>query len=70
MFTYEPLRRLLEERNIPFRELRREANVHSVAAVHLKNDTGLVSLEILDSICNYLNVPIEQVVRHIPDNSK
>jgi len=67
MFTYEPLRNLLKERNISFRELRRECNIHSIAAVQLNNDSGLVNLTILDRICTYLNVPIEKVVRHIPD---
>lgn len=69
MFTYEPLRRLLEEKNISFRELRRELDIHSVAAVRLNNDSGPVSLEVLDRICTYLSAPIEKVVRHIPDNS-
>lgn len=67
MFTYEPLRNLLEERNISFRELRRELGIHSVAAVQLNNDSGIVSLEIIDRICTYLDVPIEQVIRHIPE---
>lgn len=68
MFTYEPLRTLLAQRKISFRELRRELDIHSVAAVRLNNDSGPVSLEVLDRICTYLNAPIQEVVRHIPDN--
>jgi len=68
MFTYEPLRTLLSQRKISFRELRRELDIHSVAAVRLNNDSGPVSLEVLDRICTYLNAPIQEVVRHIPDN--
>lgn len=68
MFTYEPLRIILKERKISFRKLRNELNIHSVAAVQMNQDSGSVSLEILDRICTYLDVPIEQVVRHVPDD--
>jgi len=61
VISFEPLRRLLEERGISFRQLTRDCGITSNAAVALNNDQS-VRLEVIVSICVYLNVSIEEVV--------
>lgn len=67
MFTYQPLRDLMLERNISFRHLRDHAKIDSVAAVKLNRDDGYVSMHVLDKLCSYLSVSIDQIVAHVDD---
>lgn len=67
MFTYKPLRELMEKRGMSFQHLRKNGIVDSVAAVKLNNDDGYVSLRVLDKLCSYLNVSIEQIIEHVDD---
>jgi len=61
MFTFEPLRDLLELRSISFRQLARDCNLTSNATVALNNDQS-VRLEVIVTICEYLDVNIEEVI--------
>lgn len=61
MISFEPLRQLLGERGISFRQLTRDCGISSNAAVALNNDHS-VRLDVIVSICVYLAVPIEEVV--------
>jgi len=65
MITYEPLRHILRERGISYRRLRRDIGIHPVTATHLKNDTGYVTLQTIDLLCAYLDVPVEQVIAYV-----
>ena len=65
IFTYQPLRDLMAERDLSFQHLRKNGIVDSVAAVKLNNDDGYVSLRVLDKLCSYLDVPIDKIVAHI-----
>lgn len=67
MFTYQPLRNLMREKNISFQHLRKNGVVDSVAAVKLNNDDGYVSLRVLDKLCAYFGVSIENIVAHKED---
>ncbi|RDV27746.1 helix-turn-helix domain-containing protein [Lysinibacillus capsici] len=67
MFTYQPLRDLMKERNLSFQHLRKFAKIDSVAAVKLNNDDGYVSMHVLDKLCTYLSVSIDQIVEHVED---
>lgn len=67
MFTYQPLRNLMNERSITFHQLRKNGVVDSVAAVKLNNDDGYVSMRVLDKLCSYLGVSIDQLVEHVDD---
>lgn len=62
MISFEPLRDLLQSRNISFRKLREDCGISSNAAVALNNDQS-VRLDVLVVICRYLNVHIEDVVK-------
>lgn len=67
MLTYEPLRRILRERGISYRQLRRDIGIHPTTAVQLKNDSGYVTLQTIDLLCAYLNVPVEQIIAYVDD---
>lgn len=62
--TYAPLRKLLAERDISYRQLRADLGIHSRTSKRLKNDSGYVTLETIDLLCEYLNVPIEQIIAY------
>lgn len=62
MISYQPLRDVLSQRGISFRQLARDCNITSNATVALKNDKS-VRLEVIIVICEYLNVPIEDVIK-------
>lgn len=64
MFTYQPLRNLMTARGITFHQLRKNGVVDSVAAVKLNNDEGYVSMRVLDKLCTYFSVSIEEIVKH------
>lgn len=61
MISFQPLRDLLAERGISFRQLARECNITSNATVALNNDQP-VRLEVLAEICAFLDVPIESIL--------
>lgn len=69
MFTYQPLRDLMSERGVTFHQLRKKGVVDSVAAVKLNNDDGYVSMRVLDKLCTYFSVSIEQIVTHLGDTT-
>ena len=62
MISFKPLRKLLEKRGISFRQLARDCNLTSNATVALNNDQS-VRLEVIVTICEYLDVPIEDVIK-------
>lgn len=62
--TYEPLRRILSERNISYRQLRNDLGLHSRTTTRLRNDTGYVPLQTIDLLCEYLNVSIEEIIEY------
>lgn len=61
MISFKPLRKLLEKRGISFRQLARDCNLTSNATVALNNDQS-VRLEVIVTICEYLDVNIEEVI--------
>lgn len=73
MISYEPLRILLVKEKRNFKELIRELGISPNAAVKMNNDTGNVSLENINKICNYLSreldriIKIEELLEFIPD---
>lgn len=67
MITYEPLRIILRERGITYRQLRRELGIHPRQAVLLKNDSGYVTLQTIDLLCGYLNVQVGQIIAYVDD---
>jgi len=62
--TYAPLRRILAERKISYNQLRKELGLHSRTTERLRNDSGYVPLQTIDLLCEYLNVPIEQIIEY------
>ena len=67
MISYAPLRAVLKERGISFRQLRKELGIHSTAATYLNNDSGYVSLYALEKLCIYLDLPLHEIVEFIRD---
>lgn len=76
MISFEPLRILLVKEKRNFKELIRELGISPNAAVKMNNDTGYVSLENLNKICNYLtkeigrDIRIEEIILYISDEEK
>ena len=65
MITFEPLRQLMDERDINYTYLR-ENGLSTNAATALKND-GSVRLETIDKLCEIFNCRIEDVMQYVPD---
>lgn len=66
MFTFEPYRKLLKEKNIKGYDLIKDNTINSRIASSLKNDKS-VTLETLDKICNRLNCQFNDLVEHIQE---
>lgn len=66
MISYEPLRSYLKERGQTTGILRDKV-VHRNLVTKI-NDDKYVSLATIEAICLYLGVPIEKVVKIIPDD--
>ena len=54
--SYAPLRYLMKERKVSYRKLRAELDIHSTYTTRMKNDSGYVSLETIDLLCEYFRV--------------
>lgn len=65
MITFEPLRKLMDERNVNYTYLHRNG-LSTNAATALKND-GSVRLETIDKLCEIFNCRVEDVMQYIPD---
>ena len=68
MIDFSPLRQTLNERNMVISDMR-DIILHpkTIAAI---NKNGDVNLKTLEKICLFLDVPIEKVVRILPDKPK
>lgn len=66
--SYEPLRRILEERKMTRSEFRRMVGISETTVTRVMNGQ-LVSLETIRRICEAFQCPIEKVVRFV-DESK
>ena len=60
--SYKPLISYIERRGISVNTLFELGVITSGAATKLRNDK-YVSLDVIDAICQHLDIPIEQVVR-------
>ncbi|MBA4542056.1 helix-turn-helix domain-containing protein [Thermoactinomyces daqus] len=65
MISYDPLFATLEEKNKKLIELINEGVVSKPTAAKFRKGES-VQLSTIDSICKYLGVPIEKVVRIDP----
>lgn len=65
-FSYNPLKKLLIDKNIKLEELRKALGLSSATSSKI-NKNEYVSMEVLDKICNYLNCSIEDVITHIKE---
>lgn len=67
MFSYDPLWKLLIDRKMTKTELRRAVNFSTFALAKMgKNES--ISMETLDKICNYLDVPVEKVIKFVKED--
>lgn len=60
--TYVPLRHLMAERGVSYYRLRKEGVITSRAATHLRNDSGYVSLQTIDLLCDYFDVDPSRII--------
>ncbi|WP_332632044.1 helix-turn-helix domain-containing protein [Halalkalibacter flavus] len=64
MFSYAPLIATLHKKQINKTQLREAIGASSTTIAKISRDE-YVSLKILDDICNYLNVGLEEVIVHV-----
>ena len=64
VITYAPLRKLMLERDISYRQLRAELDIHSTYTTRMKNDAGFVSLQTIDMLCEYFDVPVSEIIEY------
>ena len=62
-FSYKPLWKLLIDRDMSKKELMEATNI-SKSTMDKMGRSELVSLEIIDRICNYFNCSVEDVIEH------
>jgi len=68
MIDFSPLHKTLEEKNMVISDMRDKIlHPKTIAAINRNSDVNLSTVE---KICLFLDVPIEKVVRFIPDGSK
>lgn len=63
MISYKPLQHLLVERGIKKTELLKIAEISSATGAKLWKD-DIVSLDVIDRICNALDCEIADVIEH------
>lgn len=63
-FTYKPLWKLLIDKDMTKKDLMQKACI-SKSTVDKMGRSEIVSLDIIDRICNYFDCSIEDVVEHI-----
>ena len=69
MFSYEPLLIQLVKRKMSREKLRQGIGA-SYATMARISKNEYVQMEILNRICGFLNVPIQDVIEFIPDNGE
>lgn len=62
-FSYKPLFKTLVDKDITLTKLRTSINASPTTFSKFRKNE-LVSLELLDKICTYLNCNIEDVIKH------
>ena len=62
-FSYKPLWKLLIDKDMSKKELMEATNI-SKSTMDKMGRSEIVSLEIIDRICNYLNCSFEDVIEH------
>lgn len=62
--TYAPLRQLMRDRNVTYRQLRAELDIHSTYTTRMKNDSGFVSLKTIDLLCEYFDVNVDDIIEY------
>lgn len=68
-FSYKPLWKLLIDRDMTKKELMEKADI-SKSTMDKMSRGGIVSMEIIDRICNYFDCNVEDVIAHCPDKGK
>lgn len=66
MFSYNPLWKLLIDKNLSKTELRTSCNITKQTLADM-NKNKYVSLKTLDKICKYMNCNISDVIEYIPN---
>ncbi len=69
MISYEPLRKILSERNITTYYLRNKCGIYNLDSKTIKRlmSDESVSTNTLDSLCNILDCDITDLICFIPD---
>ena len=62
-FYYKPLCKLLIDKDMSKKELMEATNI-SKSTMDKMGRSEIVSLEIIDRICNYFNCSVEDVIEH------
>jgi putative transcriptional regulator len=62
------LSRLLGERKLKISDVARATGINRGTLTRLYYETAeRVELEVLDTLCTYLNIKIEELLEHVPD---
>lgn len=67
--SYIPFELLIRERKIKRTQLEKDGIIVRNTIAKLGRDE-YVSLEVIDRLCTYFQVPIEAIVKWVPDNKK
>ena len=68
MMSYKPFLKLLIDRDMKKIDLI-NAGIISKGTINKMNKNTYVSLEVIDKLCNYFNVQIQEIVEQIPDKN-
>ncbi len=63
MISYKPLRKLLIDKDMSGGELKDILKISSATMAKLNSDK-IVSLDVIDKICKYLNCNVEDVMKY------
>ena len=65
------LSKILGERRISQADLARATGIRSLTICHMYNEIiERINIDYLDRICEYLNIPIDELIEYIPNRQK
>ena len=67
LISYDPLWRTMKRKNISQYKLIKDYGIDKAQLQRLR-ENRVVKTMILDTLCNILDCPIEDVIEHIPDS--
>ncbi|MCU7712990.1 helix-turn-helix transcriptional regulator [Priestia sp. JV24] len=68
-FSFEPLWKLLIEKNMTKEEMRLEIGLSPTTVAKMSKQKNM-NTDVIDRICNHFGCSVDQVIKHVPGDQK